>query len=71
MKLSIPDIAFEGFRVVRDQPTALAAWVLLQFLGLLAIEPGKFMVDGALDRYRKLGFVEAISRGAQPPPRAS
>ncbi|HWE46812.1 MAG TPA: hypothetical protein VG407_12370 [Caulobacteraceae bacterium] len=57
MKLSVTDIAFEGFRVVRDRPLALVAWAVLQFLGLLAFQPGVVMARDGYARLSKLSFL--------------
>jgi hypothetical protein len=56
MKLSVTDIAFEGFRVVRDRPLALLAWVVLQFAGNLAVQPGLLLTRNAYAQLNKLGF---------------
>ena len=55
MKLSATDIAFEGFRLVRDRPMALLAWAVLQFLGTLATDPGVLILRNAYDKMGKLG----------------
>ena len=67
MKLSATDIAFEGFRVVRDRPLAVLAWVVLQFVGNLAVQPGLLLVRNAYSQMNKLGFP---AMGAVQPPAA-
>ncbi len=67
MKLSATDIAFEGFRVVRDRPLAVLAWVVLQFVGNLAVQPGLLLVRNAYAQMNKLGFPAV---GAVQPPAA-
>jgi hypothetical protein len=61
MKLSAADIAFEGFRVVRDRPLALLAWVVLQFLGALAAQPALQMGRDAQAQLEKLGLMPTVA----------